>query len=53
MFYIYILLCNDQSYYIGLTDNLGRRVSQYQNKQSLHTKRYSKIEYVYSEKFNT
>ena len=52
MYYVYILQC-DQSFYVGLTDNLERRIFQHQSKQSPHTKRYSKIECVYEEKFNT
>ena len=51
MFYVYILRCDNQSFYVGLTDNLKRRIFQHQNKQSLHTKRYSKVECVYIEQF--
>lgn len=51
MFYVYILRCDNQSFYVGLTDNLERRVFQHQNKESLHTKRYSTIKLVYSEEF--
>ena len=52
MYYIYILKCDDQSFYVGLTDNLERRLAQHQNKRSLYTKRYSNIKLVYSEKFH-
>ncbi|MFH1254703.1 MAG: GIY-YIG nuclease family protein [bacterium] len=30
MFYVYILRCNDGSYYTGHTDNIEARVSQHQ-----------------------
>ncbi len=30
-YYIYILLCSDNSYYIGVTNNLEERVLQHQN----------------------
>ena len=52
MFYVYILRCDNQSFYVGLTDNLERRVLQHQNKESFHTKRYPSIKLVYSEKFD-
>ncbi len=30
MFWVYILRCADNSYYTGHTDNLDRRIGQYQ-----------------------
>jgi putative endonuclease len=30
MFYVYILLCNDQSHYTGLTSNLGARLAEHE-----------------------
>ena len=30
-FYIYIILCNDDSYYTGLTDDLMRRFDEHVN----------------------
>jgi putative endonuclease len=29
LWYVYILLCNDKSYYTGCTDNLERRIDQH------------------------
>jgi predicted GIY-YIG superfamily endonuclease len=32
-FFVYILKCNDDSYYVGHTDDIERRVSQHQLKE--------------------
>ncbi|HAT1595490.1 TPA: GIY-YIG nuclease family protein [Legionella pneumophila] len=32
MFWVYILQCSDKSYYTGQTDNLEKRLTQYQDK---------------------
>jgi len=52
MYYVYILECDDAACYVGLTTNIETRLLQHQKHQSLHTKRYDKIELVYFEKFN-
>ena len=31
IYFIYILLCSDRSYYIGLTNSLGKRLSEHEN----------------------
>jgi predicted GIY-YIG superfamily endonuclease len=53
-FYMYILKCADNSFYVGHTDDLEKRMSEH------HTKRYSgytstrmPVELVYSECFPT
>lgn len=30
LMYVYILLCNDNSYYTGVTNNIGRRFAEHQ-----------------------
>jgi len=30
-YFVYILLCNDNSYYTGVTNNLDRRLYEYEN----------------------
>jgi predicted GIY-YIG superfamily endonuclease len=32
-FYVYILRCNDDSYYVGHTDNIETRLAQHNNKE--------------------
>ena len=32
-FFVYILECSDQSYYVGFTDDLEKRISQHNSKK--------------------
>lgn len=54
MYYVYILVCSDGSYYTGYTSNLGLRVKQH--KEGLGA-RYTRMRkpgrLVYAEKFNS
>ena len=48
--YMYILLCNDDSYYTGSTINLNRRWLQHLNgKGANHTKKHPPLEILYYE----
>ena len=51
--FLYILLCDNKSYYVGITKDLDKRVSEHVNKESRYTKRFNDIELVYTEKFKT
>lgn len=53
MWYVYILLCGQQIYYVGSTDNLERRFRQHCNKESAYTKKFADIKLLYSEKLNS
>jgi len=33
-YYVYILLCSDNSYYTGITNNVEKRISEHQSKSS-------------------
>lgn len=49
MFYVYILKCNDESYYVGHTDNLEKRLSQHvQGENDCYTKSRLPVMLVYS-----
>ena len=48
---IYILLCNQKTFYIGLTNNLDQRLVQHKRGYSLYTKKFSEIKLVYKEYF--
>jgi predicted GIY-YIG superfamily endonuclease len=53
-FYIYILKCKDDSYYIGHTDNIEQRISQHtMGKINGYTSTRLPIKLVYSELFNS
>ena len=51
--FVYILLCDNRKFYVGVTDNLKRRVEQHKKKQSFYTKQFSIIELVHCEKYST
>ena len=52
MYHVYILECDNTFFYVGLTTNLNKRLSQHQRHQSLHTKRYEEVQLVHFEKFS-
>lgn len=50
-FYTYILLCSDNSFYVGHTSSLQERVKNHQNgSASIYTKNRRPIKLVYFEK---
>ena len=51
MWYVYILLCDQNTYYVGITPNLKERVREHREKQSFFTKKYSELKPVYLEKY--
>lgn len=52
MWFVYILLCDQKTFYTGITDNLKLRIIQHQSKQSLFTKKFSEIKLTYCEKYS-
>ena len=48
-YFVYILLCDQKTYYVGITDNLKRRFNEHKNKKSFYIKQFSDVELVYSE----
>lgn len=51
--HIYILLCDQKTYYVGLTSNIPQRFKSHKNKENLATKKFSEVKLVYSEDFET
>ena len=51
--YLYILFCDQKIFFIGITDNLRRRLLQHQSKESPYTKQFFDIQLVYYEIYNT
>ena len=51
MWYTYILLCDQKTFYIGTTHDLAERLKQHKRKESFYTKRFSDVQLVYSESF--
>ncbi|MDD5218799.1 MAG: GIY-YIG nuclease family protein [Candidatus Omnitrophica bacterium] len=36
MWFVYILLCSDESYYVGSTSDIERRLTEHQNQKGSH-----------------
>jgi putative endonuclease len=53
MNYTYILLCDQKIYYVGMTSDLKRRIKQHKDGKSLFTKKFSDIELVHQEQYET
>jgi len=53
MWKLYILLCNQKTFYVGITNNLGKRLTEHRSKESFFTKKFSDVRLVYSEDFNS
>ena len=53
MFTVYILLCDELVYYVGITDNAARRLEQHLEHESFFTKRYQSVRLVYRELYET
>ena len=52
VYFVYILLCDEKTFYVGLTDNLERRLTQHKRKESFYTKKFSQIKLVYKEQYS-
>ena len=53
--YVYIIKCNDKSYYTGVTNNLERRLAEHQHGEvmSCYTFKRRPVQLVFYEKFQT
>jgi len=53
-FWVYILKCADDSYYVGHTDNIEKRIAEHRcKKYSGYTSKRLPVKLVYSCSFNT
>ena len=52
MWYVYILLCDQKTYYVGLSHDPTQRFISHINKNNLSTKEFSDLKLIYKEKFN-
>lgn len=51
MWLVYILLCDQKFFYVGITNDLEKRLLEHISKKSLFTKRYNNFELTYCEKY--
>jgi len=50
---LYILLCDQKTYYVGITSNLPQRLKSHRAKYNPATKRFSDIQLIYTEQYKT
>jgi putative endonuclease len=50
---LYILLCDQKTFYVGITNNFEKRLLQHKSKQSPYTKKFSEIKLVYKEEYSS
>lgn len=54
MWYVYVLLCQDQSLYTGITNNIDKRFTEHKNgKGGRYTRSHKPIKIIHKEKFLT
>ncbi len=53
MWYVYILFCDQETFYTGITNNVQNRLFLHKNKDSFFTKKFSDLDLVYCEKYET
>lgn len=51
--YVYLLLCNNNFFYVGITTRIKERLQAHRDKRSFFTKQYNDIKLVYCEKYNS
>jgi putative endonuclease len=49
--YTYVLLCDQKTFYVGITNNIPGRLLLHKNKESFFTKKFSDFKLVYCEKY--
>ncbi len=49
MWYVYMLLCDQKTFYVGMSNNPAERLSEHRAGKSLFTKKFSDIKFVYCE----
>lgn len=50
---VYVLLCNQKMFYVGITNNVIKRFTIHKQKKSLFTKKFFDLKFVYSEKYTS
>ena len=55
IYFVYILLCSDDSYYVGFTNNLQRRLLEHSNKRNpySYTSKRLPVRVVYFERYDS
>lgn len=51
--FVYMLLCDEKTFYVGITCDLVNRIRQHKAKDSFFTKKFSQIRLIYCEQYKT
>lgn len=51
MWHVYLLLCDQKTFYVGISDDPSERLSEHRAGRSLFTKQSSDIKFVYCENY--
>ncbi len=49
--FVYFLICDQKTFYVGITPDLKTRLAEHRNKESFFTKKFSDIQLIYCEKY--
>lgn len=49
--YVYLLLCDQKTFYVGIAHKVSNRVQNHIDKEPLYTRRFSEIKLTYCEKY--
>ena len=52
-YFTYILLCNQKTFYVGVTNNLDKRLKEHQSGASQFTSQFSDIKLIYFKEYPT
>lgn len=50
--YVYLLLCDQKVFYIGISDDIIGRLKTHENKESIFTRKFSELKLIYCEKYS-
>ena len=49
--FVYLLLCDRKTFYVGITDDVARRFAAHQSKRSFFTRKFSDLLLVHCERY--
>ncbi len=53
MWFVYLLLCDQKTFYIGITKDIRKRLLFHQEKKSFFTKKFSNFKLVHCERYES
>lgn len=53
LWHVYLLLCDQKTFYVGISDDPKGRLADHRARRSLHTKKFSDLRFVYCEQYSS